>query len=248
MRDSIDSTRLGTNRTGMQMAPQQAKEMLDNTELDVEGADIDTNGQGIAEMRADYIREADPLGSVPPPGTMKGAVKSGIKMMKGRRPQAFIDKLGERLAYERGGTRLYDAAIVKFTTFASELPDVDVAELVQIREQEAEHALMLIECIEQLGADPTAQTPCADLVGVQTMGFLQAVADPRTDLAQTLNVLLSAELVDEAGWEILIALAESMGQSSMAARFREAEQQEQEHVFKVRSWYEAVTIEAGKLV
>lgn len=61
MRDSIDSTRLGTNRTGMQMAPQQAKEMLDNTELDVEGADIDTNGQGIAEMRADYIREADPL-------------------------------------------------------------------------------------------------------------------------------------------------------------------------------------------
>lgn len=247
MQESIDATRLGANRTGMQMSPAHAKEMMDNTELEAAQAET-LDGQAIAEMRADYVREADPIGSVPAPGTMKGMMKSGAKMMKGNRPQAFIDKLAERLAYERGGTRLYEAAMVKFMAHADELKDVSIEDLREIRDEEASHALLIKECIEQLGADPTAQTPSADLVGVETMGLLQAVSDPRTNLAQTLHALLAAELVDEAGWEILIALAENIGQSDMVTRFREAEQREQEHVFKVRSWYEALTIETGELM
>lgn len=248
MQESIDSTRLGSNRTGMQTSPAHAKEMLENTELEVGEAGAAVDGQAIAEMRAEYIREADPLGSVPPPATAKGALKSGMKMMKGARPQAFIDKLSERLAYERGGTRLYEAAIAKFLEHAEELPGATVSDFTQIRDEEASHALLIKECIEQLGADPTAQTPSAALVGVETMGFLQAVTDPRTNLAQTLHALLAAELVDEAGWETLIALADSIGQKDMVARFREAEQREQEHIFKVRGWYESLTLETGELV
>lgn len=247
MKESIDSTRLGANKTGMQISPAHAKAMLENADLDVTESGVGVDGEALAEMRASYIREADPLGSIPPPGTMKGAMKSGLKMMTGNRPQAFLDKLGERLAYERGGTRLYDAAITKFMEHASELPDVDVAELQQIRDEEASHAMLLKECIEQLGADPTAQTPSADLVGVQTMGLLQAVTDPRTSLAHTLNTLLAAELIDEAGWEILIAMAENIGQPDMVNLFREAEEREQEHIFKVRGWYESLTIETGHL-
>lgn len=248
MQESIDSTRLGANRTGMQTSPVHAKEMMENTELEVGEGGLAVDGQAIAEMRAEYIREADPLGSVPPPATAKGALKSGMKMMTGNRPQAFIDKLSERLAYERGGTRLYEAAIAKFLEHAEELPSATVSDFTQIRDEEVSHALLIKECIEQLGADPTAQTPSAALVGVETMGLLQAVTDPRTNLAQTLHALLAAELVDEAGWETLIALAESMGQKDMVARFREAEQHEQEHIFKVRGWYEALTLETGELV
>jgi rubrerythrin len=247
MQESIDSTRLGTNRTGMQMSPVHSKEMMENTELEATQPE-ELDGQAIAQLRAEYAEEADPLGSVPAPGTLKGMVKSGAKMMTGNRPQAFIDKLAERLAYERGGTRLYEAAMVKFMAHADELPDVSVDDLREIRDEEASHALLIKECIEQLGADPTAQTPSADLVGVETMGFMQAVTDPRTNLAQTLHALLAAELVDEAGWETLIALAESMGQSDMVQRFREAEQHEQEHIFKVRSWYDALTLETGELM
>lgn len=232
----------------MQTSPIHAKEMLENTELDVGEAGAGVDGHLIAEMRADYIRDADPLGSIPPPATAKGAVKSGMKMMTGNRPQAFIDKLSERLAYERGGTRLYEAAIAKFLEHADELPGVTVSDFTEIRDQEAAHALLIKECIEQLGADPTAQTPSAALVGVETMGFVNAVTDPRTNLAQTLHALLAAELIDEAGWETLIALAENMGQNDMVARFREAEQHEQEHIFKVRGWYESLTIETGELV
>jgi rubrerythrin len=245
MQESIDATRLGANRTGMQTSPVLSKEMLDNTELQIAES---MDPQPLAETRAEYIREADPLGSVPPPATMKGMAKSGLKMMTGNRPQAFVDKLAERLAYERGGTRLYDAAMVKFMEHSNELKGVSVADLEKIRDEEANHAALIVECIEELGADPTAQTPCADLVGVQTMGLMQAITDPRTTLAQTLNSLLIAELGDEAGWETLIAFAEQIGQTDMVTRFREAEAHEQEHVFKVRSWYESLTLETGELM
>lgn len=247
MQESIDSTRMGANRTGMQMSPAHAKEMMENTELELNDTAA-MDGQALAEIRSEYIRQADPIGSIPPPGTAKGALKSGAKMLTGNRPQAFIDKLAERLAYERGGTRLYDAVITKVRAHSDELQGVNVSELEEIRNQEAAHAMLIKECIEQLGADPTAQTPSADLVGVETMGFLQAVTDPRTNLAQTLHAVLAAELVDEAGWEMLIALAENIGQTDMVTRFREAEQHEQEHIFKVRGWYESLTLESSKLV
>ncbi len=246
MQESIESTRLGANRTGMQTSPILSKEMLDNTEIDI--TEPSTDPQPLAEARADYIREADPLGTVPPPATVKGMAKSTMKMMTGNRPQAFIDKLAERLAYERGGTRLYDAAMAKFMVLGDESTDLSMAELEKIRDEEAQHAALLVECIEKLGADPTAQTPSADLVGVESMGLMQAITDPRTNLAQTLHALLLAELGDEAGWETLIAFAEQMGLEDMVTRFREAETHEQEHVFKVRGWYEALTLQTGELI
>ena len=73
----------------------------------------DADGQALSVTRVEYIALADPLGSVPPPATLKGAAKSGAKMLTGNRPQAFIDKLAERLAFERGGTWLYDAVYAK---------------------------------------------------------------------------------------------------------------------------------------
>jgi rubrerythrin len=246
MQESIESTRLGANRTGLHTSPILGKQMLDNTEIDI--TEQSTDPQPLAEARADYIREADPLGSVPPPATVKGMAKSTMKMMTGNRPQAFIDKLAERLAYERGGTRLYDAAMAKFMVHGGELKDLSIDELEKIRDEEAAHAALLVECIEKLGADPTAQTPSADLVGIESMGLMQAVTDPRTNLAQTLHALLLAELGDEAGWETLIAFAEQMGLEDMVKRFREAETHEQEHVFKVRGWYESLTLETGELM
>src|SRR5688572_28302097 len=199
MQDSTDATRMGLNRTGIQMSPEQTKEMLEGMEaLEADSsaeASLDgPDGQALSVTRVEYIALSDPLGSVPPPGTLKGAAKSGAKMLTGRRPQAFIDKLSERLAFERGGTRLYDAVFTKAVGHSDELNKVSADEIMEIRNAEARHALMIKECLEMLGADPTAQTPCADLAGIETMGLLQAATDPRTTLAQTLHAALSAEL------------------------------------------------------
>jgi ferritin-like metal-binding protein YciE len=198
------------------------------------------------DVRLLYISEADPLGSIPPPATIKGAVKTAAKLLQGERPQAFIDKLAERLAYERSGTRLYDAVIAKFIAYEDELPNASLQEVTEIRNEEASHAALIRTCLEQLGADPTAQTPSADLVGVATAGFLQAAADPRTTLAQTLQVALAAELVDAASWETLISMAEQMGQDGMVERFRTALDHETEHVAKVRGWFESLTLAAAQ--
>jgi ferritin-like metal-binding protein YciE len=217
MQDSTEATDIGRNRTGVQASPQLSKEMNDVVQpVSAETADASP----LNEVRLLYISEADPLGCV---------------------PQAFIDKLAERLAYERGGTRLYDAVIAKFMAHQGELQSASLEEVTEIRNEEASHAALIRTCIEQLGADPTAQTPSADLVGVATAGFLQAAADPRTTLAQTLQVALAAELIDVASWETLIAMAEQMGQDGMAERFRTALDHETEHVAKVRGWFESLT-------
>jgi ferritin-like metal-binding protein YciE len=243
MQESTKATEIGRNRTGLQASPQLSEEMNDVVQpVAAETADASP----LNEVRLLYIREADPLGSIPPPATIKGAVKTAAKLLKGERPQAFIDKLAERLAYERGGTRLYDSVIAKFMAHEGELQSASLQELIEIRDEEASHAALIRTCLEQLGADPTAQTPSADLVGVATAGFLQAAADPRTTLAQTLQVTLAAELVDVASWEMLISMAERVGQDGMAERFRKALDHETEHVAKVRGWHESLTLGDGE--
>jgi hypothetical protein len=253
MQDSTDATRMGLNRTGIQMSPEQTKEMLEGMEaLEADSsaeASLDgPDGQALSVTRVEYIALSDPLGSVPPPGTLKGAAKSGAKMLTGNRPQAFIDKLAERLAFERGGTRLYDAVYAKAIAHEDELHKVSAQEILEIRNEEAQHALLIKECLETLGADPTAQTPCADLVGVESMGLIQAVTDPRTTLAQTLHAALAAELIDNEGWEGLIAMAQKMGHHEMADRFQAALEQEGVHLSKVRTWYNSLTMETSELV
>jgi ferritin-like metal-binding protein YciE len=108
--------------------------------------------------------------------------------------------------------------------------------------------LLIKECLETLGADPTAHTPGADLVGVESMGLIQAVTDPRTTLAQTLHAALAAELIDNEGWESLIVMAQKMGHDDMAERFQAALDEEGVHLAKVRSWYNSLTMETVEQV
>jgi ferritin-like metal-binding protein YciE len=157
----------------------------------------------------------------------------------------LIDKLGERLAFERGGTRLYEAMLLKCGALDGAAHPIDVDKLAHIRDEEEQHFHLLHQHIERLGADPTAMTPCADVVGVQALGIMQVISDPRTTVAQALNALLTAELADNASWELLIELAEQAGHNDMATEFASALQAESRHLQLVRGWLrEAVMKEA----
>lgn len=238
-----DPTRLGLNRTGMQMSPLNSEALLEaarEVAAAIEPSDSDQpEALLMSEMRLQYINEADALGTMPPPGTMSGALKAGAGMITGKRMQVLVDKVAERMAYERGGTRLYDAALAKVAALAAGTP-VSIERVRQIRDQEAQHAELLRQALIELGADPTAQTPSADLTGVQSMGLMQAVTDPRTSLAQTLSSLLAAELIDVASWEMLSRLARSMGHDELAERFDVALEQENDHLTTVTGWYEGL--------
>jgi ferritin-like metal-binding protein YciE len=92
--------------------------------------------------------------------------------------------------------------------------------------------------MESLGADPTAETPDADVIGVASMGIQKVLNDPRTTMAQCLEMLLTLELTDNAAWELLIRLADEMGLKDASEQFQRALEQEKEHLMTVRSWLE----------
>jgi bacterioferritin (cytochrome b1) len=238
MSESTDASRMGMNRTGLQMSPAMSREMTES----VDDAMADVRGIELAETRREYILEADELGSVPPPATVKGVLKTGASMLTGVHLHVLVDKLAERLAFERGGVRLYDAVIAKVKVYGDEAGNATLMELERIRDEELEHAMLVEDALKTLGADPTAQTPCADLVGVESAGLLQAATDPRTNLVQTLHTALAAELIDGAGWQLLIELAQEAGQSDLVDQFSGALAQETEHLQLIETWYRELSI------
>lgn len=224
------------NRTGIQMSAIDSKAMQDVDPAMTGGDGGDESA--LADMRNDYIANADSLGSIPLPGNITGAVSMTIQALKGDSPQILLDKLGERLAFERTGTRLYDALITKCDVMLDGDISMTIDDLEQIRADEARHFLLISDAIASLGGDPTSQTPSADLVGVESLGLVQVLNDPRTSIAQSLHAIMTAELSDKAGWETLVALADEHELSDMVEDFTNALNQEREHLALVQTWYE----------
>ncbi len=236
-------TDIGMNRTGIATSPIDARRTEKGAQIE---APMPTDGSFLEEERVRFAREAFPVGTVPPPGTLKGVVKTAIEGLKGHKATVFIDKLGERIAFERTGSRLYDALLAKLDAADVHVGGPTRQELERIRDDERAHFALVRDAMRQLGADPTAMTPCADVVGVASLGWVHVLTDPRTTLTQCLDIILTAELADNDGWSMLIELAEGLGQNELAAKFRVALEEEDEHLAKVRTWISAATLgEAG---
>lgn len=228
---------MGMNRTGIQMSPFDSTKMQSASPA-APAAPL-SEDTAYSAVRNAYISAADPIGSVPLPGSATGMVTSGIEAITGNNPKIFIDKLGERLAFERTGTRMYDAFIAKFEAASEQnTTSMTLADLQRLRGDEARHFGLLVQAIDTLGADPTAETPAADLAGVESLGLVKVVSDPRTTLTQSLHAILIGELADNAGWDLLIALAREQHQSAMADDFTAALQEEQEHLQLIQRWYQ----------
>ena len=239
-----NETEPGMNRTGMALAAKESKGQKENvwTPVPAPAGDKDE----LERVRAEYDAESGPVGTVPPPATVKGAAKTAVKSLQGKSASAFIDKLGERLAFERTGTRMYELLIGKFRSGESETGEADLETLTRFRGDEGGHFLLIWRCLERLGADPTVQTPSADHTGVKAMGLLQTISDPRTTFCQALDAILIAEAADNEGWKLLTDLADSLGEKEMARMFRQALAEEDVHLEQVRQWVKGlVKNEAG---
>jgi rubrerythrin len=265
----MEATVPGQNRTGAAVIPREVSLMLEAVQDLSPPVPIST--LQIDVERQSYIAEAEAVGSIPPPkSTIKGASKKGGAKAKGLSGSScvLLDKLGERIAFERTGTRLYDALITKYLALCNAgidaLPPVQaiaktqrpaagtaggetaLQTLQRIRAEELSHFRMLCDLVVKLGGDPTAQTPCADVSAAASMGLMQVITDPRTTLAQCLNTILTAELTDNAGWELLCELAEEAGRGELAEPFLQALEAEQQHLATVREWLKnLLTSESG---
>lgn len=234
----------GMNKTGIDMSPIDIQELLSGVEASNPSSQGDE--QTLASYRSSYIMDADPIGSVPVPGSLKGAAKTGMQKLMGRKPEVLLDKLGARLAFERAGTRLYDALLSKCLSRSDEADGLPMDRLQEFRNEEAQHFALVWDAMKGLGADPTAVTPGADVEGVASIGLMQVMTDPRTSVAQSLHAIHIAELADHDGWELLIKLAEELGQDDMASKFKGALMEEEQHLATIRALIEKACLgEAG---
>jgi hypothetical protein len=65
---------MGLNRTGMATSPIDKREMIENARAGVTGS-VASTSHGISAERVEYATDSPPIGTVPPPATVKGAVK-----------------------------------------------------------------------------------------------------------------------------------------------------------------------------
>lgn len=229
------------NRTGMQSSPEMAEEII-------EGANSATPSSegGVEEMadyRGEYIAEGFPIGSMP----MMPASEEGEADEDAAGMAVFLDKLSERLAFERQGVRLYEALLNKCQTLGESAPGPTLEEIEHIGSEELEHFLLINNAIIEIGGDPTVQSPCADMIGVASMGLVQVLTDPRSSLAQCLQAMLTAELTDNDGWELLIKLADNLGYDDMRVEFETALTHEQEHLVNVRNWLSECVLDSAQV-
>jgi rubrerythrin len=233
-------TQLGMNRTGIKASPLHGKALEEGAASTPPMPEGDDGALRAARRR--FMEEAagrgELVGSVPPPVGLKGAAKAAVSALRGSRESVFVDKLGERLAFERTGSRLVQALLLKYDALGSWTEGPSRQKLEDLLSDELAHFDLVRECIEQMGGDPTAITPSADIHAVASQGLLKVVVDPRTDLRQSMEMLLLAELADNAGWELLVPLARELGHTGMAERFEAAHLTEAHHLAMVRGWLE----------
>jgi rubrerythrin len=223
------------NRTGVSTSPKLTTEMVEGQKEFA--PDRPGDERQLAMSRSTQVRQWDEkIGSVPPPPTVRGMVKSGLTMLKGESPTLFIDKLGARLAFERSGVRLYEALLSKYDATGTFPGGPTRQELEGILRDEFNHFRMLGEALAKLGADPTVMTPSADLEATITLGALAVLVDGRTNLSQCLEAIVTIELIDNDCWSTLATLAEQAGQNDLAARFHRALAEENAHLLNVRRW------------
>lgn len=225
---------LGNNVTGAASNAKLAEEMQRGMEA-FPPTSVGTR-EGAGKVRVQYAKEGHPVGSIPKPVEVKEKLKSALGAGA---PPVLMDKLGQRLAFERTGTRLYEALISKHEAYGSFAGGPDREDLLEILNEEHRHFTELEQRMLALGGDPTAVTPSANLAAVATEGVLKLVTDPRTTLLQSLEGILVAELVDNDGWQLLCDVAQSGGHDELVDFCEHAAAAEQRHLERVRTWLAA---------
>lgn len=229
------------NRTGIQTSPELAEELIEGASNAVPSSD--GGPEEIADWRSEYIAEGFPLGSMPSlPASQEaeaGEEEAGMAVL--------LDKLSERLAFERMGTRLYEALLNKCEILGETKPGPTIEQIRHIGNEELEHFLMLNQIIAEIGGDPTVESPSADVAAVASMGIMQILTDPRSSMSQCLQAMLTAELTDNDGWQLLIKLADNLGYQDMKREFEKALEDEELHLQNVRAWLTESVLEDAQV-
>jgi bacterioferritin (cytochrome b1) len=154
-----------------------------------------------------------------------------MQKLAGKNVLRVIDLLNERLAFERAGVKLYDKILERMKS------DPQVARMIdqmrEHREQEKEHEEWLEEQIRALGGDARTPSEKSILVQAESQG-IEHVIERDPSLPHDFHALLTAELADNAGWDLLVQLADEVGDRDAKKEFKKRLHEEEEHLLFVR--------------
>jgi rubrerythrin len=220
----LSQSERNVNRKSTQQAKDRLREMLvgmDEFPPDRVGGPEELMDEFVATIEA-----SEPVGSVPEPARREQNDASLV----------LADKLGERLAFERAGVRLYESLLAKLRADGGFDGGPSAEDLEEIRDDERKHMELVHDVIVKTGGDPTAVTPAADVTAVISCGIPKTIGDARTSLLQSLEAIHVAEMSDAACWATLVKLTRALGHMEEAERFELAAAQEEDHVERVREW------------
>lgn len=148
--------------------------------------------------------------------------------------EKVIDMLMERLTFERTGVKLYDAILAKMR--AARSPEVAkmLEQVEEHRNEEKEHEEWLEEQIRALGGDAHKKTEMAKVVEIESQGIAKVILDGDPELSHLFHALLTAELADNAGWDLLVQLADEADDKTAKKAFKKRLHEEEDHLLFTR--------------
>ena len=150
-----------------------------------------------------------------------------------RNKDKVIDVLCERLCFERSGVKLYDKILERMRQSSEPNIQKMMEQMQEHRDQEKEHEEWLEGCIRKLGGDDKQLTEKARLVTEESKGIEEVIMkDP--ELPHLFHALLAAELVDNAGWDLLVQLADEADDTPAKKEFKKRLHEEEEHLILMR--------------
>jgi rubrerythrin len=144
-------------------------------------------------------------------------------------PEKTMDYLTERLTFERAAVKLYDTILHHLRGSNEPWTNRIVGQVEKYRNQEKEHEEWLEAQIRALGGTAHEKTDMGSVIERESRGLLD-VASTDVQLPHIFHALLTAELMDNAGWEILLELADRADDDEARQAFRKRLHEEQDHL------------------
>jgi bacterioferritin (cytochrome b1) len=163
-----------------------------------------------------------------------------MKKLAQAHPEKLLDLLNERLKFERTGVKLYDMVLAKLNLCKDQTFTPMIGQIKTVREQEKEHEEWLEDCIRGLGGTAHEETELSELVERESKGVMDVVATD-DEIPHLFHALLTAELVDNNGWKLLLTIADEADDDEARREFRKRAREEEEHLIFIRSVVAALT-------
>ena len=151
----------------------------------------------------------------------------------------FKELLLQSLEHERGGVKIYEAALKCVRNADLE------EEWTKYLDQTRNHVRVLTQVCETLGLDPNEQTPGTKILHKMGASLVSAMEEARSagdpDAAQIVaaECVVLAETKDHLDWDLIGVAGKKLKADEAKAvkeAFEEIEEQEDEHLYHSRGW------------